>query len=101
MRGWNIRNQGRLHEYRQADCLQHHLRHRRHPVSAMEPRASVVERAFQIARSGSVASVPALRAVLTQEGYTNAQVLAGRSLNAQLARMINEARISRQRTPAG
>ncbi len=64
----------------------------------MEPRTGIVERAFQIAKSGSVASVPALRAVLAKEGYANTQVLAGRSLSAQLARMITEARMARKRT---
>ena len=63
----------------------------------MEPRTGIVERAFQIARSGSVASVPSLRAMLAEEGYPNTQVLAARSLNAQLARMINEARMTRKR----
>jgi len=63
----------------------------------MEPRTGIVERAFQIARSGSVASVPSLRTMLAEEGYPNTQVLAARSLNAQLARMINEARMTRKR----
>lgn len=63
----------------------------------MEPRMGIVERAFQIARSGNVASVPSLREVLAREGYPNTQVLAARSLNAQLARMIAEARLTRQR----
>jgi|KBSMisStaDraftv2_1062788.scaffolds.fasta_scaffold1545384_1 hypothetical protein len=63
---------------------------------------SIVERAFQIAKSGSVANVTALQAALAKEGYTNGQVLAARSLNAQLVRMINEARLARQRmTEAG
>ena len=62
----------------------------------MEPRAGIVERAFQIARSGDVANITALRMVLTAEGYSNsAQVLAGRSIKLQLARMITEARAGR------
>jgi hypothetical protein len=59
----------------------------------MEPRAGVVERAFEIAKSGAVASVAALRVVLKAEGYANsAQVLAGRALTIQLTRMITDAR---------
>jgi len=67
------------------------------------PRTSVVERAFQIAKSGQVDSVAHLRAALGAEGYANStQVLAGRSIAAQLTRMITEARLSRQRlAPAG
>lgn len=56
-------------------------------------RPGVVQRAFEIAKSGQVASVAALHAQLTQEGYENtAQALAGRSVSNQLARMIVEAR---------
>jgi hypothetical protein len=59
----------------------------------MDERPSVVERAFQIAKSGKVANVSALRMQLTSEGYANnAQTLAGRSLSNQLARLIVEAR---------
>lgn len=62
----------------------------------MENRPSVVERAFQIAKSGKVANIAALRKQLTDEGYTNAvQALAGRSLANQLTRMITDARTPR------
>jgi hypothetical protein len=65
---------------------------------AMEPRTGVVERAFQIAKSGDVASVTALRLALAKEGYANsAQAMAGRSIRAQLARMITEAQTARGR----
>jgi hypothetical protein len=64
----------------------------------MEPRTGIVERAFEIAKSGDVASITALRQVLSKEGYPNiAQVMAGRSLRLQLTRMITEARMARQR----
>jgi hypothetical protein len=53
----------------------------------------VVERAFQIAKSGKVANVSALRAQLSGEGYSNsAQALAGRSISNQLSRLIVQAR---------
>ncbi len=60
----------------------------------MEDRPGVVQRAFQIAKSGKVANITALRKQLTAEGYANsAQSLAGRSLSNQLSRMIAEARM--------
>ena len=59
-------------------------------------RPGVVQRAFQLAKSGAVANIAALLAQLTAEGYENcAQTLAGRSVSQQLTRMINEARGSR------
>jgi hypothetical protein len=62
----------------------------------MEERPSVVERAFEIAKSGKVANTAELRKQLTAEGYTNnAQFLAGRSLSNQLTRMIAEARMAK------
>jgi hypothetical protein len=63
----------------------------------MKPeRPGVVQRAFEIAKSGKVATVAALHDALAQEGYVNAgQSLAGRSVSNQLARMIAEARIAR------
>jgi len=61
-----------------------------------QQRPSVVERAFQIAKSGKVANVSALQAQLADEGYPNGvQALAGRALSSQLMRMINESRIAR------
>lgn len=61
--------------------------------SAMQPeRPGVVQRAFQLAKSGTVANIVALNAQLAAEGYENStQTLAGRSLKQQLTRMIQEA----------
>ena len=62
-------------------------------MDTMEERPSVVERAFMVAKSGSVATIAELRAKLAAEGYDNAkQTLSGRSLSLQLTRMIVEAR---------
>jgi hypothetical protein len=62
----------------------------------VEQRAGIVERAFEIARSGAAADVRILRAMLVKEGYSNvAQVLAGRSLKLQLTRMITEATMAK------
>jgi hypothetical protein len=61
----------------------------------LEERPSVIERAFQIAKSGTVASVAELTEKLTAEGYANAgQILGGRSLSLQVTRMIVENRAS-------
>ena len=61
----------------------------------MEDRPGVVGRAFEIARSGVVASTSELCEQLIAEGYAdNVQSLAGRSISAQLVRMITEARLS-------
>jgi hypothetical protein len=66
----------------------------------VEPPTGVVERAFEIARSGDVESITLLRQILIKEGYSNvAQVLAGRSLKLQLTRMITEATMTRPRRP--
>jgi hypothetical protein len=65
-------------------------------TSPIQQRPSVVERAFQIAKSGKVANVSALQAQLADEGYPNGvQALAGRALSNQLMRMITESRIAR------
>jgi hypothetical protein len=58
-----------------------------------EERPGAIERAFQVARSGTVATLGELQAQLAAEGYDNAaQLLSGRSLTLQLSRMIAEAR---------
>lgn len=65
-------------------------------MPVLENRPSVVERAFQIAKSGKVANITDLRTQLAEEGYSNAvQALAGRSLANQLTRMITDARTPR------
>jgi hypothetical protein len=64
--------------------------------SAPPERLGVVQRAFEIAKSGAVADIAALNAQLAAEGYADSvQILAGRSLQQQLLRMILEAVRSR------
>lgn len=58
----------------------------------MEERPGVVERAFQVAESGAVADFAELNAQLTAEGYDSASFLVGRSIVAQITRMIARAR---------
>ena len=64
-------------------------------AGTLKERPSVIERAFQIAKSGAVSTVAELTAKLMAEGYANAgQILAGRSLSLQVTRMIAETRTS-------
>ena len=63
-------------------------------VGFMEERPSIIERAFEIAKSGAVANVPELCGQLTAEGYANGeQILGGRSLTIQITRLIAETRL--------
>ena len=56
----------------------------------------VIERAFQIAKSGKVGTIEGLRTQLADEGYSNVNMaLTGRSLAQQLSRMITEAKAAR------
>jgi hypothetical protein len=58
----------------------------------VQERPSVVERAFQIAKSGAAANVAELSRQLVADGYANAaQLLGNRSLALQVTRMITEA----------
>jgi len=67
---------------------------------AILKRTSVVQRAFQITKIGSVADVSSLQEKLSMEGYLNSfHALAGRSVTQQLARMIFEARRPHTRRP--
>jgi len=64
-------------------------------------RPGVVQRAFQIAKGGTVKDIAALNAQLAAEGYVNStQALAGRSIRQQLTRMIVEAAtVTRRSSP--
>ena len=55
------------------------------------PDVSVIERAFQIAKSGQVASILDLKKQLSREGYTTAAI-TGRTLTTQLQLMMRAAR---------
>jgi len=62
-------------------------------LSAVNDRPGVIERAFQVAKSGKVSNIKDLRTQLAEEGYSNATVvLTGRSLRQQISRMIVEAK---------
>ena len=57
----------------------------------MDPKVSALERAFQLARSGQVASIDDIKKRLKREGYEEKAVDGGPSLAGQLRKLINEA----------
>jgi hypothetical protein len=57
----------------------------------MEQGLTALERAFQLAKSGQVARIDEIRAVLKREGYSADQV-QGRQLARQLNELIKAAR---------
>jgi hypothetical protein len=58
--------------------------------SLMDPRMTVLERAFQLARSGEVSGLPEIRKILKREGYNRDQI-EGRALTRQLTDLIKAA----------
>lgn len=56
----------------------------------MSFRMSTLERAFQLAKSGSAANISAIRIMLRKEGYESRQIEGG-SLLKQLRAMIDAA----------
>jgi hypothetical protein len=56
-----------------------------------DPYKTSLERAFDLARSGECGSMDHIKRRLIAEGY-NANVLAGRSLAAQLKSLISDAK---------
>jgi hypothetical protein len=57
----------------------------------MDQKMTALERAFQLARSGTVASLTEIVSSLNREGYSGNQV-EGRVLKRQLADLIKAAR---------
>jgi hypothetical protein len=58
----------------------------------MDPKVSALERAFQLAGSGQVASVDDIKKRLMLEGYDHQVVNGGPSLSSQLRERIKAAR---------
>jgi hypothetical protein len=54
----------------------------------MDQNTTALERAFELARSGKVATVDALRYRLRAEGYSDATI-KGKTLSTQLRALIN------------
>jgi hypothetical protein len=59
--------------------------------SGMDQKMTALERAFQLARSGSVAGLTEIISALNREGYSGSQI-EGRLLKRQLADLIKAAR---------
>jgi hypothetical protein len=59
----------------------------------MSDRPTKIERAFALAASGRMASIKDLRETLKSEGYSEDRQLSGRSIRAQLTKLIMEARV--------
>lgn len=57
----------------------------------MKAGVAPLERAFQLARSGSVGNVTELKTALKREGYSS-EVIEGRTLTRQLRELIQIAR---------
>jgi hypothetical protein len=57
----------------------------------MDQKMTALERAFQLARSGSVAGLTGIVSSLNREGYSASQI-EGRLLKRQLADLIKAAR---------
>jgi hypothetical protein len=57
----------------------------------MDQKMTALERAFQLARSGSVAGLAEIISTLNREGYSGSQI-EGRLLKRQLADLIKAAR---------
>ena len=57
---------------------------------------STIERAFQLAKSGHIATIQDLKSQLTREGYS-ITTITGESLSTQLRNMISAARTVNKR----
>jgi hypothetical protein len=64
-------------------------------LSAMDHGVTTIERAFQLAKSGSYASVADIKKRLSLEGYSIAQITGG-VLTGQLRALIKAAREARR-----
>ena len=60
-------------------------------LGAMDHTKSTLERAFELAKSGSVADMAQLRAKIKSEGYIVGQI-DGPSLGRQLRELINKSK---------
>jgi hypothetical protein len=56
----------------------------------MKPNVNTIERAFELARSGTCETINDIRAHLNAEGYAR-DLIVGRYLTAQLRQLIREA----------
>ena len=61
--------------------------------TVMDPNRSALERAFQLARSGRLATVDDIKKQLKQEGYDVSSAYSGPSLRSQLRDLIEAAHL--------
>jgi hypothetical protein len=61
----------------------------------VDGKVSALERAFQLAKSGRLATVDDIKRQLKQEGYDVSSVDSGPSLRSQLKNLIKAARAER------
>ncbi len=66
----------------------------------MNTRPSVIERAFQLAKSGRCASVSEIRSQLENEAYESAGAVRGSTLISRLDGMIKTAKTSKAAQPS-
>jgi hypothetical protein len=64
----------------------------------VDSKVSALERAFQLARSGRLATVDDIKKQLKQEGYEVSSAYAGRSLRSQLRDLIKAAHLRARRS---
>lgn len=69
-------------------------------TSAMKPNVTPLERAFQLARSGDVATVQEILRALHMEGYSGAQIEGGLLLKQLRALMKEAAKEHQEELPA-
>lgn len=62
----------------------------------MQQNLTALERAFELANSGSCQNVADIKKALKSEGYSDQQI-TGRTLGKQLTEMIREARVRGKR----
>jgi len=60
----------------------------------MQSNLTALERAFELANSGSCESVADIKKALRHEGYSDQQII-GRTLGKQLTELIRRARVGR------
>jgi hypothetical protein len=64
----------------------------------VDGKVSALERAFQLARSGRLATVDDIKKQLKQEGYEVSSAYAGPSLRSQLRDLIKAAHLGARRS---
>ena len=64
--------------------------------TGMEHRPTLIERAFALAKSGTLTTLTDLQSKLREEGYSDEGHLAGVSIRSQLRRLLGKAATTKQ-----